>query len=448
MATRRTEPVPDYESLLEFLYLTPVGLIKFRPNGVVWMVNPEAARLLMPLAREAEMSDIYRLFGDLAPDLKDVVNAFPGDSGAICEQRRLSARGTGTTLALSVHKIDPGRLMAVVQDITRVAEQEALLRQDEYRLHAIFENIRDHAICTVGLDGRVEGWNRSLHRTGGWSPADVEGATVSLFFPPTPIGPDAGPALLARARAAGSAEFEGWHVRKDGSRLWGNTVASVLPDGDGHPSGFVLITRDVTERKAREDRLETLATTDPLTGADNRRAGQARLKEVFGLWRRRQRVFAVLMLDCDHFKKVNDRWGHDAGDTVLIAIVGLCRAALRDTDQIVRWGGEEFLLLLRETSLAAGLAAAERLRRAIERAVIARNEETIPITVSIGVAVPQPEDRGADDVVGRADQALYRAKQLGRNRVCDALAGTGPDIRPSIGVSLKVGLSAEVPMLD
>ena len=160
-----------------------------------------------------------------------------------------------------------------------------------------------------------------------------------------------------------------------------------------------------------------LATTDPLTGARNRRAGEARLQEEFLRWQRYGRVFTVLMIDCDHFKAINDTWGHDAGDDVLVALVRICHETLREADVTIRWGGEEFLVLLPETGREAALAVADRLRVAIGAAKVQRDGQVIAATVSVGVAEAGEADRGADDAVRRVDQALYRAKRSGRNRV-------------------------------
>ena len=114
---------------------------------------------------------------------------------------------------------------------------------------------------------------------------------------------------------------------------------------------------------------------------------------------------------------MNDRWGHDVGDVVLVALVRHCRESLRDTDIAIRWGGEEFLLVLPETDREAAIEVAERLREAIEAAEIQGDSQPVKVTVSIGVAEPNDEDNVPDDVVHRADQALYNAKRNGRNQV-------------------------------
>jgi diguanylate cyclase (GGDEF)-like protein len=169
-----------------------------------------------------------------------------------------------------------------------------------------------------------------------------------------------------------------------------------------------------------EWRLPPARAADPLTGASNRRAGEARLEQAFSRWRRYGRSFVVLMIDCDHFRAVNDRCGHDAGDAVLVALVRLCRETLRETDVTIRWGGEEFLLLLPETSCDAALSVAERVREAIEAVKVEQNGNVIRITASIGVAEAAESDRGAEEAVGRADRAMYRAKSAGRNRIAAA----------------------------
>jgi diguanylate cyclase (GGDEF)-like protein len=223
--------------------------------------------------------------------------------------------------------------------------------------------------------------------------------------------------LLDRARKFGMAEFEGWRVRRDGSRFWGNTVATALPDPDGGVSGYVLVTRDQTERKRMEDRLVALSITDPLTGAFNRRAGDTRLEEAYRDWRRDGRIFSLLMIDCDHFKKINDRWGHDMGDEVLITLVRICKEKLRDLDAIFRWGGEEFLVLLPGANSSIALEVGERLRLAIAAASIGSDERQTRVTVSIGVVEVTDLDTSVDDAVRRVDRALYQGKAAGRNRV-------------------------------
>jgi diguanylate cyclase (GGDEF)-like protein/PAS domain S-box-containing protein len=395
----------------------PVGVIMFRPDGHVAMANPASTQLLMPLTADADQSNLYQMLSTLVPDLRSRIDRFHAPSGQICDQMQLAVAGTRTVLTLGINKINPDTLMAVVEDITAAIAQERRIRDDRQRFRAIFENVRDYAIYTVDGEGRIDEWNRSLHRQGGWEPADIAGASITMFFLDEKAARSHGADLLERARENGTAEFEGWILRRDGRAFWGNTIATALPAPDGHATGYVLVTRDRTERKQIEDRLVALATTDPLTGAWNRRAGEARLLEAFRDWSRSERAFALLMVDCDHFKTVNDRWGHEAGDQVLGTLVRVSGETIRRADAVIRWGGEEFLLLLPDTGRETAIMVAERVRRAVAAATVENAGDTIAVTVSIGVAVAEAADARPDDIIRRADRALYGAKHGGRNQV-------------------------------
>ena len=162
------------------------------------------------------------------------------------------------------------------------------------------------------------------------------------------------------------------------------------------------------------------AAHDPLTGLFNRRYFERRLREESAHARRHKRPFAIVLLDLDHFKLVNDTYGHEDGDRVLKHVAEVVAASLREDDIACRYGGEEFVLLLRATGLQAARIVANRLRTtlATKPIVLGDKREQRHITFSAGVAAAdEPNAFDADDIVGRADAALYRAKRLGRNRV-------------------------------
>lgn len=194
------------------------------------------------------------------------------------------------------------------------------------------------------------------------------------------------------------------------------TITPVL-DRDGKPKHFVAVKEDVTQRKEQESELRLQATTDPLTGAMNRRAIIDNVTLELERVKRHGRNSCFMMLDLDHFKRVNDEHGHAVGDVVLKHFCTLATAALRKIDMLGRIGGEEFGILLTETTLEGAIELAERLRLALEASPVRVDDIPIPITVSIGVALIAPGDQGPDQVLARADQALYLAKTNGRNRV-------------------------------
>ncbi|SHM12015.1 diguanylate cyclase [Rhizobacter sp. OV335] len=213
--------------------------------------------------------------------------------------------------------------------------------------------------------------------------------------------------------------------RDDSTPFW--VLVRCVPLVHEDEPGWLCSLTEVTALKQAQDQLETLATTDPLTGALNRRAIAARggveLKRVG----RTAASFSVLLLDIDLFKRVNDEHGHPAGDRVLQAVSRACQGALRELDVFGRWGGEEFVALLPDTDHDGAVAAAERLRVAIE-ALSVEDDVGRPIrpTVSVGVAVVLPAGDSLEALLSRADTALYVAKAAGRNRVCVAPAGNAP----------------------
>ncbi|WP_051203073.1 GGDEF domain-containing protein [Desulfovibrio aminophilus] len=171
---------------------------------------------------------------------------------------------------------------------------------------------------------------------------------------------------------------------------------------------------DVTRRKEMEVHLQWLASTDPLTGLANRSRFFEEAAREIGRARRNGHSLAVLMVDIDYFKRINDTCGHDVGDAALRAFAGLCGGLLRGQDLAARLGGEEFGLLLPETDGEGGLVLAERLRAGVEGM---RLEGLAgPMTISVGVAEVLPGEEGVDAALSRADHALYEAKRAGRNR--------------------------------
>ena len=186
-----------------------------------------------------------------------------------------------------------------------------------------------------------------------------------------------------------------------------------------------------------EAALRHLAESDPLTQILNRVGIMTELSRRFAEFQRYGSVFSVLMVDVDHFKQVNDRLGHLAGDQVLRRVAGIVRSALREVDSVGRYGGEEFLVVLPGTRLDSAVNTAERIRVAIEQIPIRVDREQVRVTVSIGAMSAEPGGPDTvDQLIGGADRAMYEAKHSGRNRVIPppkppALRAAPPLIAPS-----------------
>jgi diguanylate cyclase (GGDEF)-like protein/PAS domain S-box-containing protein len=192
-------------------------------------------------------------------------------------------------------------------------------------------------------------------------------------------------------------------------------LISAAPIEDGGLSGVVICGVDISERKAVEARLHRLATTDALTGVANRAHFFARAEAEIRRAARYRRPLSVLMVDLDHFKRVNDEHGHAVGDAVLAEFAGLCARMLRAEDLIARYGGEEFVALLPETDEQGAVAVGHRLREAATQ--IRTPSAARRLTVSIGVSPVLAGEAAIEAALARADEALYQAKAAGRDRV-------------------------------
>ena len=215
--------------------------------------------------------------------------------------------------------------------------------------------------------------------------------------------------------AAEDSRLEATHRRANGS-IFSVEVHSkeiILEDSITQ----VTAIRDITERKAMEDELKKLARTDVLTGVNNRRyfleLGNIELSRA----QRYRHPVALMMLDIDHFKAINDSFGHDAGDDALKEFSCACLSNLRSTDIYGRLGGEEFAIILPETSMKTSAEVAERIRATVQCLKVRSQNEIIDMTVSIGLSHLQDGDKTLDGVLKRADEAMYEAKNSGRNRI-------------------------------
>ncbi len=191
---------------------------------------------------------------------------------------------------------------------------------------------------------------------------------------------------------------------------------------------FVMVTCYILDQSRRRSKLgliklakefEYAAKHDALTGLANRREGLEQLDNEYQRYLRSGRGFSVLLMDIDLFKSVNDTYGHQAGDEMIVLVARTLASQCRKVDTIARWGGEEFLILLPETSLADAYASAERIRQAVSSQTITVDGKVIRATISIGVATIQGSE-SIDRLLQRSDEALYQAKSEGRNRTCQA----------------------------
>ena len=199
--------------------------------------------------------------------------------------------------------------------------------------------------------------------------------------------------------------------------IWTDMVARAV-DWEGGPA-LQVVFRNVSDRIKLEQKLEKLAATDPLTGVDNRRTLHEKGQNELIRCRRYGSSMAVMMIDVDHFKKINDTMGHFVGDEVLKALVKHCLYTLRTTDFFGRLGGEEFVGVLTESDISQARPVAERLRESLGQLKVPAEPHPVSFTVSIGLTANEFGDAFFEEIVHRADQAMYLAKSRGRNQVAE-----------------------------
>ncbi len=207
------------------------------------------------------------------------------------------------------------------------------------------------------------------------------------------------------------------NIKSNGDDYYAKTSISPVLDSRGEIAHFIGVQEDVTSQRRLQQELLQLATTDPLTGLHNRRFLFDCAEKEIDRCCRYHHPLSVMLMDLDHFKKINDSFGHDAGDQVLRAVARMLEGNIRSTDLVVRYGGEEFVVMLPETDLTKTLAFAERLRAAVEAMEVEGIDDGWPITLSIGCSPWHPHEKSIEDALTRADQAMYQCKSQGRNRV-------------------------------
>jgi two-component system, NtrC family, C4-dicarboxylate transport sensor histidine kinase DctB len=196
----------------------------------------------------------------------------------------------------------------------------------------------------------------------------------------------------------------------------GLLIAIIIPAVISPAFSYITL-RLLVQLDQAEEQLRILAITDDLTGAFNRRYFFEVAEAQFARFLATGAPFGVALLDIDNFKKINDQYGHLAGDTALRVMSELCRSQCREGDTFARFGGEEFILLLRGADAVECYAAAERLRAALEETPILSEQQPIRLTVSVGVATAGGQVRTLSDLLNDADKAMYRAKRAGGNQV-------------------------------
>ena len=408
---------------LRLLHMLPAAVLVTQ-DGAIRFANAASVELL-----EAPSADslIGRLPGDFVHPIDQVRSshriqqvAVPGQAGRpnkSSEFRIRTARGNLRMVLISSVATEWDGAPAVLMcglDMTHQSEIEAQLRASEQNFRRLFDSLQD-VYYRTNAQGVVQHVGPGVRRVLGYEPHEIEGRTAESYYPHSTDRDAFKAAILADGEVS---DFPGQMVRRDGQVIDISISSHALYDHAGNFAGVEGIYRDVTQRKNLERELQRLATTDMLTGIANRRAFLETAESAYAHSCHSGEPLTLLMLDLDHFKAINDRYGHLEGDRALVAFAQAVKSQLRASDAVGRLGGEEFGVLLPLTTLAEGLEAAHRILQSVRALQLSDDTgQAYRITTSLGVGAFRQNDRSLRDMLDRADQALYLAKHRGRDQI-------------------------------
>ncbi|NDV91484.1 diguanylate cyclase [Alteromonas sp. 345S023] len=292
----------------------------------------------------------------------------------------------------------------------------------------------DVGIVVLDKHFRVEVWNKFMENHASIAPKAIIGDLIFNHFPEIDEGwmrVKSGPVFNLR-----SPVFIIWEQRQylfkfganrpvtcDATDMYQNVTMVPLVNDDGAVERFCIMVYDVTDQALSKrgmarlnDELKTASRVDGLTGLFNRRYWQERFEQAFKLAKRQDTPSTAMMVDIDHFKKVNDTYGHQAGDKVIQALAALIKRCVRETDLAGRYGGEEFAIILTDSPVSCATTVAQRIRRLAEATPVEHEGQTIRFTISLGLAEFSHDAKSPLAWLEQADKALYDSKQGGRNR--------------------------------
>ncbi len=406
------------------------GVIVCDAQGDMLLVNPSAERMLKlnePLTRLAQVKEAHAREQGTRSGLRvwhqhPLARALDGQSVSNYELS-LYDRNRGLSVTLN-HSSAPlcdsaGGIIGAVdvfRDVTdsHRALQELQRAEEHFRL--LVEGTTDYAIFMLDRDGLVVSWNPGAERILGFRKDEIFGRSFATFFTTEDQARGEPMRKLRQATADGRSEEDSWRVRKDGQRFWCTGVLGALHDASGKVKGFVEIMRDNTERRIAEQNVFFLANHDPLTGLANRARFLEKLHEALLNADRDNTGCALILLDLDRFKSINDTLGHHAGDLLLKMVAQRLLRCVRETDTVARLGGDEFVVILTriKSQEAVELIAENILRELGKPCEIA--DHAINSGASLGIVFYPNDGNEVGDLLQKADLAMYRAKATGRNR--------------------------------
>ncbi|MCB1813584.1 MAG: PAS domain S-box protein [Candidatus Competibacteraceae bacterium] len=410
----------QFRSAMEY---SAIGMALVAPDGRWLKVNPALCRFFAYSEDELLATDLRAVThpDDLEIDLHFVQQILCGDIDTYqMEKRYRQKTGQYRWGLLSVSLVrhtggDPHYFISQIQDIQTRKQTEHALAESEERYRTLYQRT-PAMLQSINHEGRFINVSNHWLTMMGYAREDVIGHKVGEFLTKKSMQYAKKQILPEFLRTGYCQDVPYQFLKRNGEIIEVLASAIAERDGKGHIVRSLAVLVDVTERKQLEAELIRLARIDALTGTWNRGYFVTLLNTEIKRARRHRKALSILLCDIDHFKRINDAYGHPAGDSALCHFVAAAQKILCEPNYFGRWGGEEFVVVLPETPLVGAKQAAERLRQHIATLSVVQGKHRFAFTLSIGIGVLSDADT-VDTIIARADQALYTAKESGRNRV-------------------------------
>jgi len=323
-------------------------------------------------------------------------------------------------------------LAALAASLEKEVEQRRANEEFMRLSSQVFEATQD-AIVVTDRDARIVATNPAFTQISGYSAEEVVGQSVALLHAGEP---DAKSFELMAQSIVKTGHWSGEILarRKNGDTYPGLLSASVVRDEQGHVINHVAVFMDLTERKAEQHLIDFLSNHDALTGLPNRLLARQRFEQTLAAAKREHRCVAVMCLDLDRFKSINDSYGHDVGDKALQVVSKFLTETVREGDIVTRQGGDEFQIIVPDDAqLGATMALAQKILGGLRKELMIDGQQ-ITVTSSIGIAVSLTDGDSFDELVRNADTALFRAKQIGRDNYAFFTERMDAEIRDKLAI--------------
>lgn len=402
------------------------GIVTFKKNGVIEALNAKAAEIFGYSPYEVIDKNFDMFIVDInkqtSPDdsVLDTIEKIANKPHV--ELVGIGRNGSTFPIELAVTKIRLNQqefYVAIIRDISIRKREEAKLQESENRFHSAFDSAAT-GMSLVSLDGGFIQVNLALCRMLGYSEEKLLTINTQAVTHPD----DLKSVLKERKKLLESKEpffqLENRYLRSDGDYIWILMNVSLVRSMDDKPLYFIIQYLDITKQKTAEEQLSYKAYFDPLTGLANRSQLESAINQAIASAQRHQHLFAVLFLDLDRFKKINDSLGHDVGDQLLKITADRLKACVRRNDIVARLGGDEFVVVITELrEMKAAIHATEKIINSLLEPMNINQHELV-ITTSIGISFYPMDGINYETLIKNSDLALYRAKSKGRNnyQVC------------------------------